>query len=144
MRGGIFFGRTCSLDPLLLVDADVGKVLPAPNPTLTGVYAYGQAFIPIVNVGCLFSLSANAGAGIFAFQEDNTIGGKMLIGASARALCAVNVGGEIVLVGVKTGNDFNFLGSGRIYGSAGVKPLKVSFDKKVTITYKKQKWDYDY
>jgi hypothetical protein len=144
MRGGIFFGRTCSLDPLLLVDADVGKVLPQPNPTLTGVYAYGQAFIPIVNVGCLFSLSANAGAGIFAFQEDNTIGGKMLIGASARALCAVNVGGEIVLVGVKAGNDFNFLGSGRIYGSAGVKPLKVTFDKKVTITYKKQKWDYDY
>jgi hypothetical protein len=144
MRGGIFFGRTCSLDPLLLVDPDVAKVLPAPNPTLTGIYGYGQAFIPIVNVGCLFSLSANAGAGIFAFQEDNTIGGKMLVGASARAICAVNVGGEIVLVGVKTGNDFNFLGSGRIYGSAGVKPLKVSFDKKVTLTYKNQKWDYDY
>lgn len=144
MRGGIFFGRTCSLDPLLLVDPDVAKVLPAPNPTLTGIYGYGQAFIPIVNVGCLFNLSANAGAGIFAFQEDNTIGGKMLVGASARAICAVNVGGEIVLVGVKAGNDFNFLGSGRIYGSAGVKPLKVSFDKKVTLTYKNQKWDYDY
>jgi len=144
MQGGIFFGRTCTLDPLLLVDPDVAKVLPAPNPTLTGVYGYGQAFIPIVNFGCLFSLSANAGSGIFAFQEDNTIGGKMLVGASARALCAVNVGGEIILIGVKTGNDFNFLGAGRIYGSAGVKPLKVSFDKKVTLTYKNQKWDYDY
>ncbi|MCC5839263.1 MAG: hypothetical protein JJT96_03985 [Opitutales bacterium] len=142
--GGVFFGRTCSLDPLQMVDPDVARVLPAPNPTFTGVYAYGQAFIPIVNVGCLFRVSAVAGIGVFAFAEDATVGGKMLLGADARAICAVNVGGEIVLVGTKAGNDMNFLGSGRIYGSAGAKPLKVEFDKKVTLTYKNRKWDYDY
>jgi hypothetical protein len=142
--GGVFFGRTCSLDPLQMVDPDVARVLPAPNPTFTGAYVYGQAFIPIINVGCLFRVSATAGIGIFAFAEHATVGGKMLLGADARAICAVNVGGEIVLVGTKAGNDMNFLGSGRIYGSAGVKPLKVEFDKKVTLTYKNRKWDYDY
>ncbi len=142
--GGVFFGRTCSLDPLQMVDPDVARVLPAPNPTFTGVYAYGQAFIPIINVGCLFRVSATAGIGVFAFAEDATVGGKMLLGADARAICAVNVGGEVVLVGTKSSNDMNFLGSGRIYGSAGAKPLKVEFDKKVTLTYKNGKWDYDY
>lgn len=144
MYGGVFFGRTCSLDPLLLVDPDVAAVLPAPNPTFTGVYAYGEAFIPIINVGCLFKVSANAGAGIFAFAEDATVGGKMKIGADARALCAVNIGGDITLVGVKSGNDFNFLGAGSLYGSVGVKPLEVTFSEKVTLTYKDRKWDYDF
>lgn len=144
MAGGVFLGKTCSLDPIFLVDPDVANVLPEPNPTFTGIYAYGQAFIPIVNVGCLFSLSANAGAGIFMFYEDDTYGGKMLVGASARAICAVNVGGEISLVGVKHGNQFNFSGKGRIYGSVGKKPLKVSFDERVILTYKNSKWDYDY
>lgn len=144
LYGGVFFGRTCSLDPLRLVDPDVASVLPQPSPTLTGVYAYGQAFIPIINVGCLLSLSGVAGVGIFAFAEDNTVGGKMLVGASARAICAVNINGEIVLVGAKSGNDFNFLGSGRMFGEAGVKPLKVTFNKRVSLTYINRKWDYDF
>jgi hypothetical protein len=144
MYGGIFLGKTCSLAPIEMIDEDVARVLPEPNPSFTGIYAYGQAFIPIVNVGCLFNLSASAGAGIFMFYEDDTYGGKMLVGASARALCAVNIGGELSLVGLKSGNQFNFTGAGRIYGSAGKKPLQVSFDEKVTLTYKNSKWDYDY
>ena len=50
----------------------------------------------------------------------------------------------VELIGAKVGNDFNFFGTGRIYGCAGKKPLKVSFDKSVSITYKNNKWDYDY
>lgn len=144
MFGGVFFGRTCTLDPLLLVDPDVAAVLPPPNPTFTGIYTYGEAFIPIVNVGCLFKLSASAGVGIFAFAEDATVGGKMKVGADARAICAVNIGGDLTLLGTKAGNDFRFLGAGRLYGSAGVKPLEVSFDKKVTLTFQDGRWDYDY
>lgn len=144
MLGGIFLGKTCNLAPIEAIDPDVARALPTPNPTFTGIYAYGQAFIPIVNVGCLFNLSASAGAGIFVFHEDQTFGGKMLVGASARALCAVNVGGELSLVGVKAGNQFNFSGAGRIFGSAGKKPLRVEFDKRVSLTYKNSKWSYDY
>jgi hypothetical protein len=144
MYGGIFLGKTCSLAPIEIIDEDVARVLPEPNPSFTGIYAYGQAFIPIVNVGCLFNLSASAGAGIFMFHEDDTYGGKMLVGANARALCAVNIGGELSLVGLKSGNQFNFTGAGRIYGSAGKKPLQVRFDERVTLTYKNSKWDYDF
>ena len=114
---------------------------PAP---FTGFYAYGEVQIPIVNVSCLFNLSAKAGIGIFYFQEGPTYGGKMLMGATGEALCAVKVGGEVVLVGAKSGNTYAFLGSGTIFGEIGVDPLKISFKETVTITYKKNKWDYDY
>jgi len=144
MFGGVFFGRTCSLDPLRLVDPEVSSILPPPSPTFTGIYTYGEAFIPIINVGCLFKVSASAGVGIFAFTEDATIGGKMKVGADARAICAVNIGGDLTLIGAKAGNDFRFFGAGRMYGSAGVKPLEVSFDKKVSLTYQDGRWDYDY
>ncbi|MGJ8723641.1 MAG: hypothetical protein ACSHYB_03700 [Roseibacillus sp.] len=142
LAGGVFFGRTCSLDPLILVDPEVAAVLG--DPPFTGIYAYGEAQIPIINYGCLFSLSAKAGVGVFVFAEGPTVGGKMLVGASGRALCAVEVGGEITLIGAKVGNDFNFSGKGRVFGEVGICPLCTSFDKSVTITYKNDKWDYDY
>ena len=142
LAGGVFFGRTCSLAPLELVDPLVASVLgPAP---FTGFYGYGEVQIPIINYSCLFRLSAKAGIGVFYFQEGPTYGGKMLLGASGEALCAVEVGGEITLVGAKSGNDYSYLGKGKVYGSVGVKPLKVSFDETVTISYKNNKWDYDY
>lgn len=142
LYGGIFFGRTCTYDPLLLVDPNVAKVLP--TPPLTGIYAYGEAEIPIFSAGCLFTLSASAGAGIFAFEEEGTVGGKMLLGATGRAICAVEVGGELILIGSKSGNDFSFFGQGRVFGSVGKKPLKIEFDKKVGVTFKNSKWDYDF
>ncbi|GHC48608.1 apolipoprotein A1/A4/E family protein [Roseibacillus persicicus] len=142
LAGGVFFGRTCSLEPLRLVDPDVENVLG--DPPFTGIYAYGEAQIPIVSVGCLFSLSAKAGVGVFVFAEGPTVGGKMLVGASGRALCAVEVGGELTLIGAKVGNDFNFSGKGRVFGKVGVCPLCTEFNKSVTLTYKNDKWDYDY
>ncbi len=142
LAGGVFFGRTCSLEPLLLVDPDVANVLG--DPPFTGIYAYGEAQIPIVNVSCLFSLNAKAGVGVFVFSEGPTVGGKMLVGASGRALCAVEVGGELTLIGAKVGNDFNFSGKGRIFGKVGICPLCTEFNKSVTLTYQNDKWDYDY
>ena len=142
LAGGIFFGRTCTVEPLKLVDPDVTKVLG--SPPFTGIYAYGEAQIPIVNAGCLFNLSARAGAGVFWFEEGNTYGGKMTVGATGRALCAVGVGGDLTLVGSKSGNDYSFYGKGRIWGEVGICKLCTKFSEQVELTYKNDKWSYDY
>ena len=142
LAGGVFFGRTCTIDPLLIVDGDVENVLG--SPPFTGVYAYGEAQIPIVNASCLFSISAKAGVGVFWFEEGNTFGGKMLVGASGRALCAVEIGGEVVLIGSKSGNNYSFFGKGTIFGEVGICPLCASFKESVSLTYKNNKWSYDF
>ncbi len=142
LAGGVFFGRTCSIDPLELVDPDVTKVLG--SPPFTGIYAYGEAQIPIVNAGCFFNLSAKAGAGVFWFEEGNTFGGKMVVGATGRALCAVGVGGDLTLVGAKSGNNYSFYGKGRVFGEIGKCKLCTRFEEQVELTYKNDKWSYDF
>lgn len=142
LEGGIFFGRTCTEDPLKLVDPDVVQVLG--NPPFTGIYAFGEAQIPIVNASCFFNLSASAGAGVFWFEEGNTFGGKMTVGATGRALCAVGVGGDLTLVGSKSGNNYSFFGRGRVWGEVGKCPICTSFSEQVELTFKNNKWDYDF
>jgi hypothetical protein len=142
LLGGIFFGRTCSVDPLKLVDPDVTKVLG--SPPFTGIYAYGEAQIPIVNAGCFFRLTAKTGAGVFWFEEGNTYGGKMTLGETGRALCAVGVGGDLTLVGAKSGNNYSFLGRGRVWGEVGVCKLCTTFSEQVELTFKNGKWSYSF
>lgn len=142
LDGGVFFGRTCTVEPLELVDPDVTKVLG--SPPFTGIYAYGEAQIPIVNAGCFFNLSAKAGAGVFWFEEGNTFGGKMVVGATGRALCAVGVGGDLTLIGAKSGNNYSFFGKGRVFGEIGKCKLCTRFEEQVELTYKNNKWSYDF
>ena len=141
--GGVFFGRTCTMDPLLLVDPDFGSVL-GNTPPFTGIYTYGEGQFPIFGASCFFSLQAIAGAGVFVFAEGPTIGGKMKAGVVGKALCAVEIGGEVTMMGVKQGNDFSFLGRGRLFGSAGPCPLCVEFDKSVEISYRDKTWEYEF
>ena len=142
MAGGVFFGRTCTIDPLLIADPDVGEVLG--EPPFTGIYTYGEAQIPIVGASCLFSLQANAGAGVFVFAEGPTIGGKMKMGVTGKAICAVTVGGEVTLIGAKVGNEFNFFGRGRVFGEVGEDPFSIGFDESVEMTYRSNEWEYDF
>ena len=142
MAGGVFVGRTCTLEPLELVDPLAASVLG--SPPFTGIYTYGEGQFPIFGASCFFSLQAIAGAGVFVFAEGPTIGGKMTAGVVGKALCAVEIGGQVTMVGVKQGNDFSFAGVGRLFGSAGVCPLCVEFDKSVGISYRNKEWDYDF
>ena len=116
--GGIFFGQSCGLDPIIMIDPLVASVLP--GPSFTGIYAYGEATLPIFGTGtCFFNISAKAGAGVFYGAEGPTYGGRLSLGIYGDALCAVCVEGEIDLVGAKTGNTYAFAGQGRVFGSAG-------------------------
>lgn len=142
LEGGIFFGRTCSLTPLLVVDDEVDKVLG--QPPFTGAYLYGEGWIPIVDYGCVFRIKAGTGLGVFYFVEGPTYGVHVLLGASGEALCVVDVRGEIELYGVKQGQSYRARGKGKIKGKAGCCPFCVKFNKTVTVTYDDGEWDADY
>ena len=142
VSGGLFFGKTCTMAPLELVDPDVANVLGA--PPFTGGYVYGEGWMPIVNYGCVFNVSAGVGAGMFYFVEGPTFGAKMLLGASGEALCVVSIKGDITLVGVKSGDSLSASGKGKLSGKAGACPFCVKFKKTVTATYKDGEWDVDY
>lgn len=140
VEGGVFFGKACSLDPFSW-DPDVQAVLG--DPPFTGVYVYGEGWMPIYDYGCLFRIKAGVGAGVFAFV-DGPVGGKIFLGADGEALCAVNVAGEVTLVGLKDGDDMRMTGKGTISGRAGSCPFCVKFSKTVTIGYDNGSWDADY
>jgi hypothetical protein len=142
LEGGAFFGRTCEIAPLAVINSEVASVLG--EPPFTGAYLYGRAHMPIVNGSCVFRLSAGIGAGLFYFIEGPTYGGQLDLSASGEALCLISVRGDLGLIGVKRGSDFTFRGTGRIKGKAGSCPFCVRFKKSVTLSYENGEWDYDY
>jgi hypothetical protein len=146
--GGIFFGRTCSIEPLQMVDPDVADLLG--TPPFTGAYVYGEIWIPISEVllgipaSCLFRISAGVGAGAFYFAEGPTFGGKMLLGISGEALCIVSIRGEVSMIGVMTDGSLRFRGRGTLTGKAGYCPFCVKFKESATVTYQDGSWEIDY
>ena len=141
VEGGIFLGKTCTLDPFSW-DPDVQGILG--DPPFTGIYVYGQGWIPvpIVDYGCMLQIRVGVGAGIFAFLE-GPIGGKIYMGLDGTALCVVNVGAEVVLVGVKDGDDLRMKGKGTVRGRVGACPFCIKFSKTVGVKYDNGDWDVD-
>lgn len=142
--GAIFFGRTCSLDPLILIDPEVAKVVG--SPPFTGAYCYAQGWLPIsqlvlgIPASCLFEISAGIGAGAFYFAEGPTYGGKMFLGVSGSLLCIVSIEGDVTMIGVKHGADMNFDGHGHFEASLGPCPFCISISKDVDVTYLNNSW----
>lgn len=145
--GGIFFGRTCTLEPFFW-DKDVQAILGA--PPFTGAYVYVEVWIPVseallgIPATCFFQISAGAGAGAGYFVEGPTYVGKMLLGAHGEVLCIVSVGGEIKLVGVKNADGLRLKGSGKLRGEIGWCPFCVSFSKSVGLEYQNNSWKVDF
>ncbi|MCF7675477.1 MAG: hypothetical protein K9N23_17695 [Akkermansiaceae bacterium] len=145
--GGIFFGRTCSIEPLEMVDPEVAALLG--SPPFTGAYVYGEVWIPISEVvlgipaSCLFRISAGVGAGAFYFAEGPTFGGKMMMGVSGEALCVVSIRGAVTMIGVMTNGSLRFAGKGSLKGKAGWCPFCIKFSKSAKITYQDGDWSVD-
>jgi len=145
--GGLFFGKTCSIEPLLLVDPDVASVLGP--PPFTGAYVYAEGWIPLnealgIPSSCFFNIRAGIGAGVFYFVEGPTYGGKALLGLSGEVLCIVSVKGEVKMVGVKQGDDLTLKGTGTLSGEIGVCPFCVDFSKSIGMKYKNGSFDVDF
>lgn len=145
--GGVFFGRTCTLEPFFW-DKDVQAILG--TPPFTGAYAYVEVWLPVseallgMPATCFFQISAGAGAGAGYFVEGPTYVGKMLLGAHGEVLCIVSVGGEIKLVGVKNADGLRLKGSGKLRGEIGRCPFCVSFSKSVGLEYQNNSWKVDF
>jgi hypothetical protein len=143
---GLFFGRTCSAAPLLIVDEDVGSLLNT-SGALTGAYVYGEIWIPIVNFGCLFNISAGIGSGVGFFIDDSdspVFVGKMYAGVSGEALCVVSIKGEVSMVGIVQNGSFSASGTGKLSGKAGWCPFCVKFSASATVSYSNGDWGVDY
>lgn len=149
MYGGVFFGQTCTIAPLELVNEQAAGVLGEPDPTFSGAYVYGEAHIPVseallgIPASCMFKITAGVGGGAFYFVEGPTYGGQMLLAASGEALCLVSIKGEVSLVGVKVADDFRFNGRGRLSGKAGSCPFCVKFGKSIEMEYSNDRWSFD-
>ncbi len=147
VTGALFFGRTCSLDPLRTIDPDSADVIT--SGPFCGVYAYGEAWIPISEVilgipaTCLFRISAGIGAGMFVSVDGPTYGGKMLAGVSGEVLCVISIRGEVKMIGANNAGQLRFAGTGRVSGSAGVCPICLEFSESVKITYQNGDWSVD-
>ena len=142
--GAIFLGRTCSLDPIMLIDPDVASVLG--NPPFTGGYCYAQGWLPVselvlgIPASCLFQISAGVGAGAFYFVEGPTYGGKMFLGVSGELLCIVSIEGDITMIGLKQGSDLRFKGHGHFEAEIGPCPFCIPISKSVDVTYQNNSW----
>ncbi|MCF7676202.1 MAG: hypothetical protein K9M97_12715, partial [Akkermansiaceae bacterium] len=142
VAGGLFVGHSNTLEPLEMIDPMVAGVIP--STSITGVYAYGEVFMPIVDLSCLFRVSAGLGIGAFYFTEGSIYGGKISAAVEGEALCAVTVRGDIVLVGVKS-DIMRFKGNGKVSGQIGWCPFCYKFNRSIGFTYdEKSGFDADY
>ena len=146
--GSLFFGKSCDLDPLFLVDPDVGKLIK--NGSFSGAYAFGRVSIPVTEVvlgipcSCFFCISASSGVGVGYRAEGHEFIGKIEAGVSGEAICLVNVYGNVTLVGSVGQSGPKFLGIGEVGGCIGHKPLEICHDFRVTLSYDGGKWAVDH
>lgn len=121
VAAGIFIGRTCSLDPILNADPDIGRVVASQNlqPPYTGaaVYAYGAiSLMPIIGIppSCLLDLRVGGGQGFFGFIGGPT-GDQLVVGFKTTQ----SVSGELLcLASVKGQQDTVLAGQGIISGGS--------------------------
>lgn len=147
--GGIYFGKTCTLDPIQLWDPLVASAIG--TPPFTGAYGYAEAHVPVsellgIPATCLFRISAGVGFGAGFFIEGPTLIGKMKLAVSGEALCLISLGAEAVLVGVMQGKDIRFVGQAKFTAKLGPCPICLKLSKTVGLKYdvRKVKWDVDF
>jgi len=141
LGGALFLGRTCTLAPIAMVDPDAAAIIG--NPPFTGGYCYAEGWFPLFNGGKVFNLSIGAGVGVFYFAEGPTYGGRLMGAVSGELLELLQVTGRMDLIGVKSGDDFRFRGTGKVTGSIGPCDACVEFSKGFRATYLNNSWDLD-
>ena len=142
--GSLFFGHACTLDPIKLVDPDIGSLLR--DGAFTGAYGFARVSIPVTEVAlgipcsCLFCISASMGAGAGYRVEGHEFLGKIEAGVSGDALCVVNIYGNVTLAGTISQSGVNFKGTGEVGGCIGHDPLEICHDFRVTLSLENGKW----
>lgn len=144
--GGIFFGRTCSLEPFNW-DPEIKQVIG--KPPFTGAYGYVEVWIPVseallgIPASCMFQVSAGMGMGAGFFLEGPTFLGKAMLGVSGDFLCVASISGDIKLAGKGSKSGITMLGSGTFEVELCVL-VCVSASKTVEVKYTNGSWDIDF
>lgn len=134
-KGGVFFGRTCTLEPIELWDPLVASAIGEPNPSFTGAYVYGEAHIPVSEVilgipaSCMLKITADAGVGFFYFVEGPTFGARLGLGVQGEVLCLVTIAGRIDMVGARVAGQTRLKGKGRVRGEIGPCSFCIKFNR---------------
>jgi hypothetical protein len=152
IAGGVFFGRACDLDPLIIAVASVSPFLLADvnpknifgEPPFTGGFVYGEGTFPVFSLGCLFEVRLTAGAGGWFFVEGPKFGGIIKAGISGTVICVLSVSGDITLIGAMREGGMTFAGLAHVEGCFGIWPLEFCVDADTSVQYTEGKdWDAD-
>ncbi|MCC5805433.1 MAG: hypothetical protein JJU00_03805 [Opitutales bacterium] len=137
--GAVFLGRTCSLDPIRMVDRNVSLVLG--DPPFTGGYVFAEGYFSILNYGCLLRLGAGAGFGVFYFVEGPTYGAKMTAQVGGEAICIFTARARMEMIAAKVGDEFNFYGEGTLRATLGICDFFcIKWRESIRLLYKNQEW----
>jgi len=133
--GGLFFGTTCSIAPLAMVDPEFAGSIGA--PPFSGAYVYGMGRFPIINAGCALRVSIGIGAGFFYFTEGHVLGARFTGEVSGEAICLVNVSGKLDILARYSFESKSKYAEGqlRLKGKAGKCPFCVKFGKTFKMAY---------
>ena len=156
VEGGIFFGTSCTLEPLEILDPQVASLLTIDE--MRGVFASVGASFPIYNYGCTFTIAAEAEVAAWYFADGPTYGGKLVAGAYGEGLCVVAVKGEVTLIGGREGSAYYFYGQAWVAGGIGdCEPEDwdtlddalsdkwcLSCGASIDLTYIQEEWKVDY
>jgi hypothetical protein len=133
--GGLFFGTTCSIAPLAMVDPEFAGSIG--TPPFSGAYVYGMGRFPIINAGCALRVSIGIGAGFFYFTEGHVLGARFTGEVSGEAICLVNVSGKLDILARYSFESKSKYAEGqlRLKGKAGKCPFCVKFGKTFKMAY---------
>ncbi|MFT5433077.1 MAG: hypothetical protein ACI9OJ_003782, partial [Myxococcota bacterium] len=113
------FGKTCNLEVLESLDPQVADFITLPGGVFNGIYVRGSASIPVVDFGCLLTLSLGADAGSWLLiGPPLTIGGLIGGSGSGRLGCIGALHGGLTVLGEKSGPTLKLAGQG--FGVAGI------------------------
>ena len=152
--GGVFFGRSCTLDPIQLIDPQVaGVVAPLLNgKPFAGAWFYGDAHIPLLEAllgipaTCFLNVEAGLGMGVGYLRgnDQNIYLGKAHMSLEGQVLCLLDVSGTVDMAGAGSTDGLALNGSGEVTGEIGICPFCKDFSKGIGISYSKSGWSVDF
>lgn len=156
LKGGIFLGISCDLEPLKIIDPKVASLLTITE--MRGIFLSVGGSFPILNFGCMLRVGVSAEVAFWYFVDGPTYGGKLVAGAYGRAGCVVSVKGQLTLIGGRDSSGMIFNGNAWVGGGIGFcdpedwhSPADVLDDDwcascvaVIDLIYKNKRWDADY
>lgn len=133
--GGLFFGSSCTLEPLAMIDPEFAGSIG--TPPFAGAYAYGMGRAPLIGSNCALRVTIGVGAGFFYLLPGPTVGVRMTGEVSGEALCLLTAKGRLDILAkynFDTGNPYAE-GQLRLTGKAGKCSFCVRFGKTFRMAY---------